>query len=209
MPELNAFVWDEFRAGSQRSFEHIFLAYYDSLYGYGMQLAHDQEVVKDCLQSLFHRLWQRRTRLGAVEEIRPYLFKALRNEVTAALTARRRQGELPKASPQEVAVPFTVEDFLNARPLTAEQHAQLLAALTQLSNHQREAVHLRFFEGIAFECITTIMELQPQSVRNLIQQSIRRLRLAWPLLAKLLLRMEAVVMTTKQGKLMNLLISGL
>lgn len=181
MPELNTSVWDEFRAGNERAFERIFLAYYDSLYGYGMRLANHQELVKDCLQSLFHRLWQRRTKLGAVEEVRPYLFKALRNEVAAELQAQRRRTELHQSSPQEFTVQFSVEDFLVAQQLTTEQHAHLLAGLSQLNNRQREAVHLRFFNGFAYERIAEIMELQPQSVRNLLHQSIKRLRSAWPL----------------------------
>ena len=110
--------------------------------------------------------------------MRPYLFKALRNEVAAELTAQQRRAALPHAYPQEFDVQVSPEDFLIAQQLNTEQQTQLLTALSQLNSRQREAIHLRFFNGFAYERIAEIMELQPQSVRNLIHQSIKRLHLA-------------------------------
>jgi RNA polymerase sigma factor (sigma-70 family) len=182
MTPLDASLWNDFLAGSKQVFERIFLAHYDDLFRYGMRLAGDEEVVKDCIQNLFQRLWQRRKVLGPVEEIKPYLFAALRHHVTDELRAQKRRTALQSGYPTEVEVTIehSPEDFLIAQQLTSEQQAHLLAALKQLSNRHREALYLKFFDGLAYDRIAEVMDLNQQSVRNLVHQAIKRLRQVLP-----------------------------
>lgn len=180
MTSLDASLWNDFLAGSNQAFERIFLAHYDDLFRYGVRLAGDEEVVKDCIQNLFQRLWQRRKALGAVGEIKPYLFIALRHHITDELRAQQRRTALQSGYLGEVEGQYSPEDFLIAQQLTSAQQAQLLAALKQLSNRHREALYLRFFDGFSYERISEMMNLHQQSVRNLVHQAIKQLRLVLP-----------------------------
>lgn len=186
MTALDASLWNDFRAGNKQVFERIFLAHYDDLYRYGMRLIGDEEVVKDCIQNLFQRLWQRRKALEAIAEIKPYLFAALRHHVTDELRAQKRRMALQSDYPGEVevTVQHSPEDFLIAQQLTGEHQALLLGALQQLSNRHREALYLKFFDGLAYDRIAEVMGLNQQSVRNLVHQAIKQLRqvLPYPLL---------------------------
>lgn len=186
MTALDASLWNDFRAGNKQVFERIFLAHYDDLFRYGMRLSGDEEVVKDCIQNLFQRLWQGRKALEAIAEIKPYLFAALRHHVTDELRAQKRRTALQSDYPGEVdvTVQHSPEDFLIAQQLTGEHQALLLGALQQLSNRHREALYLKFFDGLAYDRIAEVMELNQQSVRNLVHQAIKRLRqvLPYPLL---------------------------
>ena len=185
MSSPNASLWDDFRTGNEQAFERIFLAHYDELYGYGMRLSRDEDLVKDAIQNLFQRLWQRRAQLGAVAVLKPYLFKALRHQVADELAAAQRRSQLPTDYEAEFTVQYSPEDFLIAQQLTGERQEQLMAAISQLNNRQREALHLKFFDGFAYERIADIMVLNPQSVRNLIHQAITKLRQALPPLSLL------------------------
>lgn len=176
MSSPDASLWNDFRAGDERAFEQIFLAHYEGLYRYGVRLTSDAELVKDCLQNLFQQLWQRRAKLGGVGELKPYLFRALRYQIGDALAARQRRTKLQSQVPAAFEVQHSPEDFLIAQQLTAEQHAQVQAALGQLSNRQREAIYLKFFDGFSYDRISEIMALHPQSVRNLIYQSLKVLK---------------------------------
>jgi RNA polymerase sigma factor (sigma-70 family) len=182
MTSLDASLWNDFLAGNKQVFERIFLAHYDDLFRYGMRLTGDEEVVKDCIQNLFQRLWQRRKALGAVEEVKPYLFAALRHHITDELRAQKRRTALQSSYPGEVemTVQHSPEDFLIAQQLTAEQQNLLLGALQQLSNRHREALYLKFFDGFAYDRIAEIMGLNQQSVRNLVHQAIKRMRQVLP-----------------------------
>lgn len=176
-PAPDALLWTAFLAGDERAFEGLFRQHYRELHGYGLRLSGDAELTEDCIQNLFQRLWQRREALGPVEEPKPYLFKALRREVGAALRQRQRRGLVQRlAADPEFEVQYSPEDFLIAQQLTAEQHARLLAALDALSNRQREAIYLKFFDGFEYERIAEIMGLQPQSIRNLVYQGLKLMR---------------------------------
>ena len=177
---LDASLWNEFLAGSKQAFERIFLAHYDELFRYGVRLTGEEEVVKDCIQNLFQRLWQRRKVLGAVKEIRPYLFAALRHHITDEARAQKRRTALQSGYMGEVEVQHSPEDFLIAQQLTSEQQTQLLAALKQLSSRHHEALYLKFFSGFSYERIAEMMALNQQSVRNLVHQAIKRLRQVLP-----------------------------
>ncbi len=190
---LDASLWNEFLAGSKQAFERIFLAHYDDLFRYGVRLTGDEEVVKDCIQNLFQHLWQRRKTLGPVKEIRPYLFSALRHHITDEQRAQQRRTALQSGYLGEGDVQYSPEDFLIAQQLTTEQQAQLQAALKQLSNRHREALYLKFFDGFSYERIAEMMDLNQQSVRNLVHQAVKRMRQVLPqplllLLAGLLLK---------------------
>jgi RNA polymerase sigma factor (sigma-70 family) len=182
MTSLDASLWNDFLAGNKQVFERIFLAHYDDLFRYGMRLTGDEEVVKDCIQNLFQRLWQRRKALAAIQEIKPYLFAALRHHITDELRAQKRRSALQSGYPGEVemTVQHSPEDFLIAQQLTSEQQSLLLAALSQLSNRHREALYLKFFDGFAYDRIAEIMSLNQQSVRNLVHQAIKRMRQVLP-----------------------------
>jgi RNA polymerase sigma factor (sigma-70 family) len=182
MTSPDASLWSDFLAGNKQVFERIFLAHYDDLYRYGMRLTGDEDLVKDCIQNLFQRLWQRRKALEAIAEIKPYLFAALRHHITDELRAQKRrtalQGDYP--GEMEMSVQHSPEDFLIAQQLTGEQQTLLLGALQQLSNRHREALHLKFFDGLAYDRIAKIMELNQQSARNLVHQGIKQLRQVLP-----------------------------
>lgn len=188
----DASLWNAFRSGDERALERIFLAYYDELYGYGMRLGGHEELIKDCIQDLFQRLWSRRAALGEVEVIRFYLFKALRHEVARGLQAQQRRSQVQNSYRSEFEVQHSVEDFLIAQQLTAEQHARLRRALDQLSSRQREAIYLKFFNDFSYARTAEIMDLNVQSVRNLIHQATRLLRQSLPPLLLLLAALATI-----------------
>lgn len=175
MTEYEAQLWDDFRAGDEQAFSRLFLAYYDALFGYGRKLVPDEELVKDCIQELFQKLWRRRESVGPVKVIKPYLFKALRRHVSDALH-QQRKNQLFAAPDSAFDVTYSHEDFLISQQVFQEQNARLLGAINQLSSRQREALYLKFFDGFSYEKISEIMALNVQSLRNLIFRALQALR---------------------------------
>ncbi|WP_324680713.1 sigma-70 family RNA polymerase sigma factor [Hymenobacter sp. GOD-10R] len=166
--------WDDFRGGDQQAFAQLFLRYYERLFTYGCKLAADEELVKDCLQELFQKLWQRRQHLGAVTSLQSYLFIALRRQVGDALQRSKAQQRL--AAEPEFEITYSHEDFLISEQLSQEQNEKLQRALNKLSKREREALYLKFFDGFSYEKIAEIMGVNVQSIRNLIYQALQALR---------------------------------
>jgi RNA polymerase sigma factor (sigma-70 family) len=175
-PQTDYQLWQQFKQGNTSALERIFIIFYDDLYGYGIKLSRDEELVKDCIQNLFYKLWKNRNNLENIKSIKPYLFKALRHTVGDELQANSRKRKIRQEQAPEYEVVFSQEDFLISQQHSKEQSERIAAALNKLSSRQREAVYLRFFEGVEYEKIAEIMSINTQSVRNLIHQSFKILK---------------------------------
>lgn len=60
---------------------HIFERYVRVLFMYGSQFTGDRELVKDCIQDVFVKIYSNRSNLRPTDNIKYYLFAALRNSL--------------------------------------------------------------------------------------------------------------------------------
>lgn len=169
-------VWRHFRHGDPFALTRIFNENYDSLYFYGKKLVKDDELVKDCVQNLFLKIWTGRANLMAVKDVKPYLLKSLRRLIADQILASNRKKALHIEAPPEFQVTYSHEDFLIATQTTNEQGEALARTLNNLPTRQREAIFLKFYEGLDYVKIAEVMTLNVQSVRNLIHQSLRSIK---------------------------------
>ena len=169
-------TWKSFREGNPKALAAIFRENYDGLFFYGKKLIQDEDLVKDCLQNLFLKLWANRENLGAIKVVKPYLFKALRRHIGDEAVALNKKKNLQEQFLYEFDVTFSHEDFLIATQASKEQSEALAVALNGLSKRQKEAVFLKFYEGLEYEKVAEVMALNVQSVRNLIHQSLKALK---------------------------------
>ncbi len=130
--ENSAQLWEAFRTGDAQALATLFAAYYDALFNYGLKLTGDEELVKDCIQNLFQKLWRRREGLRAVQVVKAYLFKALRRHLGDETKLLRQHRHLLPAYTDSFEVTYSHEEFLIAQQTDYEQSARLLAALNQL-----------------------------------------------------------------------------
>ena len=66
-------------------------------------------------------------------------------------------------------------ELINAQ-LSAEQKQKVSKVLEKLSQRQKEAIFLRYFDDLEYEEIASIMSINYQSVHNLIHRAIKILR---------------------------------
>ena len=181
-------VWRNFRAGDAIALATIFNENYDSLYYYGKKLVRDEDLVKDCVQNLFLKIWTTRHNLMAVKYVRPYLLKSLRRHLGDQVVAQSRKKAQQDQFQSEFQITFSHEDFLIALQTSQEQSEALARSLNSLPSRQREVIFLKFYEGLDYLKIAEVMALNVQSVRNLIYQSLKsiksQLNLPTPVLIK-------------------------
>jgi RNA polymerase sigma factor (sigma-70 family) len=69
-----------------------------------------------------------------------------------------------------------VEDLIIESEMAEEQAHQLQEAMRELPDRQREALYLRYYQDMDYRDICAIMDINYQSVRNLVASAIRSLR---------------------------------
>lgn len=166
------------RHRDRRAVGTLFCEYSDCMFAYGMKFCTDREVVKDAIQEIFCRLVKGGEGLGEVSNIKGYLLRALRMEVVRQLSHKHF------LSINDEQVMFTLqlnEEMLVDRTETEEDdqaqlRRRLLEAINQLSPRQKEAIYLRYIQGIPIEDVADIMNISYQSTRNLLHKALQKLR---------------------------------
>lgn len=165
--------WKEFLRGDENAYSWLYKAYVQLLYNYGSHFTMDRELIKDCIQEVFTKIYKNRKTLSLPDNVRVYLLISLKNSILNALDKQYRYIDLE-------SVPFmlseTVEDkFLSeeAAKLQKEEVENILAILTP---RQREIMYYRFVEELDFEQICKIMDLNYNSAHNLIQRALKKIR---------------------------------
>lgn len=157
------------------SFTLLYNSHAKSLYNYGIKITSDEELLKDCIHDVFIKIYAKRNELSNVENIKSYLFISLKNRIFDEI---RKSNCYDFTSLEEANVKSKddVEHLFikNEQQINDSNFISLL--LNKLSPRQREALTLYYINEKEYSEICQIMQMNYQSVRNLIHRSILKLR---------------------------------
>lgn len=168
-------LWHRFIQGDDRAFDLLYHQYANQLMAYGMGWGFDRETLKDAIQDVFYKLFVNRKAFKAVDKPKAYLLRALKNRI---LDLEKREVETTNLEEQVgFSVVPSVLDQLITKEEQQEIEQQIVRYLNLLTGRQREAVYLRYIEGLDYEEIALILELTVPAARKLICRAIARIRL--------------------------------
>ncbi|SDD49521.1 RNA polymerase sigma-70 factor, ECF subfamily [Dyadobacter soli] len=168
-------LWQRFRQGDEEAFTLLYQRYVRVLYSYGKKLISDEAVIEDLVQDLFIDLWQSRTRLADAESPRFYLFRSLRRRIHRAGNGRfNERWDLLDEDLHPIALPK--ESEIIEFEQTQKQKDDLDTWLKSLPGRQYEVMILRFYNDFSYSQISELLTINEQSVRNLVQRAVSKLR---------------------------------
>lgn len=157
-------------------FATLYDKHIDNLFAFGSKFTQDREMIKDCIQDVFVRLFSRREMLEGVNNIDSYLYVALRNRINDEFrrNVHNCDSEINDGNMKTVA-----ENDAYAKERLQREHILTLClekAISKLSPRQRQIIDLYYVEKRKYDEICRIMGINYQSVRNLMHRSVCRLR---------------------------------
>lgn len=164
--------------GDEEAFSELFRRHYNALYQYGMNFYASEAFIKDCIQTLFLRLWRKREYyFKEIQSPRAYLLVSLRR----IMLRDRKKRTARKERNSEYAGDFskdiqTREESIIAREAREERESLLETALNALTKRQKEAFVLRLHQGLDNEEIACVMEITKGRVEDLIYHATRRIK---------------------------------
>ncbi|MDR1337386.1 MAG: sigma-70 family RNA polymerase sigma factor [Tannerella sp.] len=168
-------LWNRFLAGDGEAFGLLYTAHVNRLYGYGLHFTSGSELVKDCVQDLFVKLYANRKRLQAVGNVRVYLCHALKNMLFNAL--KKEPGYCPIDAVEPVFhIDLSAETLMIESEQRREQKQRIARMMENLTPRQQEILYYRFVEELSHEEIGRLMQMNDQSVRNLLHRTILKIR---------------------------------
>jgi RNA polymerase sigma factor (sigma-70 family) len=167
-------AWSNFKGGDFASLGILFEIHYQELFYYGIKIVALPELVKDTIQDLFADVWERRDKMVSVDNFKAYLIISLRRELVRRITRIRKETSSDALATLQFS--FSPEDFLISDEEN-RNHSRLLAqSMEGLTDRQREVILLRFFHNLEFSEIGQVLDMNIQSVRNLLFRSLEKIR---------------------------------
>lgn len=168
-------IWENFLCGDDEAYTYIYREYSQALYAYGMHFTSDKGLVEDCIQDVFVKIFQNRKHLQSTDNIKLYLFISLKNKLFNIFRKDIKYSQIDSLEPV-FAAEYTIEDEIIENEKEQFLNEKMIRMLQVLSPRQKEIIYYRFVEGLSYEEICQIMDMNYQSTQNLIQRSLKKLR---------------------------------
>lgn len=177
--EYTQSLWDRFRMGDEKAYARIYEEYAQLMFSFGMRFTSNRELVKDCIHDVFVKIYSNRSNLNTTTNIKFYLFVALKNEL---INVFRKNISFCSIDSTEslLTVDYITEDNLIDKEEAQERNQKVIEILKILSPRQKEVLYYRYIEELSFEEIEQLMHINYQSIQNLIQRSIKKVRDTFP-----------------------------
>ncbi len=169
-------LWDSLRKGNDIAFSTLYKKYVNSLFNYGMHIHPNRVLIKDCIQELFIKFWEKRESLGSIQKVSFYLFRSFKNLLFQKIEISSKRFALTQDLIDQMAPELPLENVFVDSELVDQRIIRLKKAVLLLTNRQREVILLRFFQGFEAKEIAEIMNLSIPGVHNLISLTIKSLR---------------------------------
>lgn len=175
--EGDELLWVGLRSGNKKALEELFARHHQHLFNYGLNIVWGREVVNDAIQHVFLTLWKKHTRLSEAQSVKAYLLSSVRRSIFEQLEQRISRNEREKIYLEgKNEYTFSIEHKLVQEEISQELSKKLEAALEGLTPRQKEAIYLRFYNGLTNHEISAVMDINYQCVCNLLYDAISRLR---------------------------------
>ncbi len=166
----------DFQSGDVTAFSTLYDMHINILFNYGSKLTTDKELLKDCIHDVFVKLYSKKNELDIINNLKSYLFISLKNKI---FDEYRKRMYLSETAVDEMGTVCDSEDLENsylAKEQIQIENMMVKQLLVQLSPRQREVLTLYYLEEKKYEDICVIMNMNYQSVRNLMHRSLTKLR---------------------------------
>lgn len=170
-------LWTMLRDGDREAFTEIYRRYFPLLFRYCIRFTENRDLVKDVLQDFFTQLFLKRQTLTIPDKLKSYLLVAARRELVRHLGKETRRSLPLQEEAYDFSLELSAEHHLISRQHEERTSRQLQRSLFLLTDRQKEAIYLRFYESLGYDEIAGIMQLKEvKYARTLVYRAITELK---------------------------------
>jgi RNA polymerase sigma factor (sigma-70 family) len=166
-------LWVRIAEGDQEAYAEVSRFYYKRFYNYGRKFSNDEALIEDAVQETLLTIWDKRHTLASIEYTGTYFYTSFRYTVLGKL---KQQQRLVAEESAEEEPEFAADQVLIARETEAALKEQLQKALTTLTTRQREAIFLRFYEGLSYEEVASVLNITTKATYKIMARALLQLK---------------------------------
>lgn len=159
-------------AGDEAAFEELIRRFSRRLYAVAFGVVQNASEAEEIVQDVLLRAWRDRRKIRPPERLPGWLILSAKNRAVDALR-RRRSEPLPDGSH---FIPDESIPAAGAAIDAAVRSAAVRRALSDLPDHYRVALSLRYLEGMDCRSIESSMGLSPGALRGILARALEALR---------------------------------
>lgn len=172
----DSLLWSNFLSGDDNAYSCIYEQYVQVLFKYGLHFTSDRDLIKDCIQDVFEKIHKNRNKLNQTDNIKLYLFVILKNTLLNILKREERIQSIDSIDNGADDLEDTIENKLIKEEENSITEQKIKLVYSLLTPRQKEVIYYRFVECLSISEISIIMGMNYQSISNLIQRSIKKVR---------------------------------
>ena len=169
----DAEVYRRFLDGDETAFEEIINEYRNGLIFFINRYINDIGLAEDVSIDVFTELYIHKSRYNFNSSLKTYLYMIGRSRALNVLRHRRRH---PESSLSDIEKELRDEHMLEDIMLQSERKRIVNTALLRLPENMRIAVHLVYFDGLAYEEAAKVMKKSRKQIDNLLYRAKNMLR---------------------------------
>ena len=166
--------WENIKNGNKEDYSGAYTFYYKKLYNYGRKFTDDIAMIEDSINEIFITIWSNRQNLHDIHSPQSYILTSFRNNIFQKIKSLRLTRS--RETEHETEIQFSIDSIIIQRETDKELKRQLERALQQLTSRQREAIFLRFYEGLSYAEIAGIMNISIKATYKLMARALNELK---------------------------------
>jgi RNA polymerase sigma-70 factor (ECF subfamily) len=160
------------RTGDPEAFGTLVSRYYDACWRFAYHMLGERADAEDVVQESFLRAYLAIARYDERDQFRGWLFRILTNQCRNALTSRGRRTR--RFVQDDIAL--ETAPAAPPGPATGVEDAALIRALGQLDPAQREALLLKYAEGMEYSEMSAMTGAGESALKMRVKRGSERLR---------------------------------
>lgn len=172
--QSDAAIWKMVSGGNNAAFVYVYEKYSDTLFRYGSRITSDKSLIEDSIHDVFLRIWARKSFLSVTCSLKFYLIRAFRRDLIKKVQEIRKK-KLSSLSEVDRHWEESFQELLLENQIILESNQNVKTAINHLSDRQREAIFLRYIEGMEYQQIAELMQVKVISLYNLLQKALKNL----------------------------------
>ena len=165
----------------QSLYKWLYETYENDLFSYGIAFGISKELLEDAIHDVFLHLYEREHKLWESQNMKFYLLNCLKNRIRT-IKKKEMNTEFLEEGSDNYSFLIEVNGFelIDEEKERAAMQKQLKKMLDSLTDRQREAVYLRYTQGLSYEEIGKLMGIQPKAAQKLVYRAIEQMRKIQP-----------------------------
>jgi RNA polymerase sigma factor (sigma-70 family) len=172
----NVAIWLAFKEGSWDAYTRLYNDHFKVLNNYGYKFTRDVNIIEDAIHDLFIKLWTNRATLGNPASIKNYLYKSLRGIIFRKIQGQSRFVGLESETDYNFSFEISFDHQIIANEEERELQYKIKTVVKTLPARQQEIIYLRFYEGLGYDEIADIMEININSAYKLLYKAFNNLQ---------------------------------